>query len=473
MPKYLEWQSIETKKLAVINTENIQELEIDCDNDFNFNVRFFCQYPKSISYPNDPDVIFNEVFKDINEIEAVDPINPIEKYRVVGFNMSTSSTNARDSLTYSGTVRKIYKKYDSPIMGDKIFSMYWLLNTSNDISYTEVSEITKKEEEEYCWGSFATDKFDFHPERRFSRNLIKLKFKNFDFLFGKVDTKHHKKASFIRFKDGVFISDEEFSELLHLLSYFIGVEFLHVGITYFNKSSSPIEQIFMSTFHSGIDKILDQYDIPPIPIRLSDHYSLKLDPEKLINEGIQAYLEKKDKFSLERILWYINYSRHQHPLVKIQPLSTAFDMTCATYYKGTDNNSIDKKQFANIKKEFFKILKTEISDKNLENEFKQRIANLNNNSTNQRNKNIFKDLEMQLSSLEKESLNSRNTSIHGTIGDVDYIKFIKQSNAYFTLINRLILRILNLQYYVDYSVQGKYINDVRVAQKGEYNVYKN
>ena len=67
MPKYLEWQSIETKKLAVINTENIQELEIDCDNDFNFNVRFFCQYPKSISYPNDPDVIFNEVFKDITD----------------------------------------------------------------------------------------------------------------------------------------------------------------------------------------------------------------------------------------------------------------------------------------------------------------------------------------------------------------------------------------------------------------------
>jgi hypothetical protein len=83
MPKYLEWQSIETKKLIVTNSENIQELEIECDNDFNLNVKLFCQYPKSISYPSNPETIYSEVFKNIDEIEAVDRINPIEKYRLI------------------------------------------------------------------------------------------------------------------------------------------------------------------------------------------------------------------------------------------------------------------------------------------------------------------------------------------------------------------------------------------------------
>jgi hypothetical protein len=473
MPKYLEWQSIETKKLIVTNSENIQELEIECDNDFNLNVKLFCQYPKSISYPSNPETIYSEVFKNIDEIEAVDRINPIEKYRLVGFNITSSSTNANDSLTYSGVVRKIYKIFDSSAMGDRQFVIYWLLNSSNDLSYTEGSEITKKEEEEYSWGGFATDKFNFHPERSFARNLIQLKYKNNDFLLGKVDKKHHRKASFIRFKDNEFISQEDFSELLHLLSYFLGVEFLHIGTTYFNKASSPIEQSYISTFHSGIDNILDQYDLPPIPIRLSDHYSLQLDSKEQINNGIQAYLNNKEHFSLERILWYINYARHQHPLVKMQPVSTAFDMICTMYYKNADNNYIDKKMFSLLKKEFYKILTDIIPERNIIDEFKQRIGNLNNNSINKRNKNIFNDLNMQLSALEQDSLNSRNASIHGTIGDIDYIKLIKESNAYFTLVNRLILRILNLQYYIDYSVQGKYINDVRVAQKGEYKVYKN
>ena len=97
---------------------------------------------KSISYPSNPETIYSEVFKNIDEIEAVDRINPIEKYRLVGFNITSSSTNANDSLTYSGVVRK-YIKYLIRQRWEIDNLLYIGSKLSNDLSDTEGSELQK------------------------------------------------------------------------------------------------------------------------------------------------------------------------------------------------------------------------------------------------------------------------------------------------------------------------------------------
>ena len=224
---------------------------------------------------------------------------------------------------------------------------------------------------------------------------------------------------------------------------------------------------------NGIDKILNQSQLPPLPIRISDMYRFGINPQIIINDFFEKYINKKESYSLERVLWFLIYSRSQHPLTKIQSLSTAFDLLCNCFFRGKANIVVDKKIFNEALTEINKILDRYIKDERIRKYLKNRAVNINNNSINQRNKNIFQELGMELSSLESAAIRSRNTSVHGSLGNIDYIKIIKEANAYTVLLNRLLLKLIGLEFYVDYSVQGHLINNVSNPQLGEYNVFKN
>lgn len=471
MLKYIEWLDFEEKELDIINETNIRTVFIKIDENFNIGVRFICTIPSEVSIPNRPEVFFKAIFNGKIELVACDKLNSLERYKLNGISINAGKIGVSEILEYSGFVVSLEKYYDEKVVGKTVFNIYWLLNASESLAYPDIMHVSGKEKYEYIWGDFATDTYEFSSPESLSRSIIRLKYKQYDFIFGRVNKDAYKKGSFIRFFNNTDILEQDVYEIVQILIYVLGVEFKLIGKTSFNKASSPTNQIFISTFENGIDKIFTKLENPPIPIRYQDLYT-GIMPQLIINEFFEKYLANKEKYQLDKIIWYLSYSRDQHFYIKMQPLSTAFDIICNCYFKGKKNTTIEKEIFDKITESFNAIVDDNIRNQETCKELKNRIKNLNSNSMNQRNILIFKELSMQLSKLEMESLLARNVSVHGSLKDNDNLKIIRESNAYTVLMNRVVLKLIDISIYIDYSDQNQIAHNVIEPQVGEYNLLK-
>jgi len=475
MPDYSLWQNFSEITLNIDNAKDIT-VQLSRDNNYNINASIIYTLPKGKKLRTSPELLFNKIFKDKNNLLGYLPQWPEKRYLLSGILINSTTYNYKENqITYSGTIQNINEYYNNNIAGEPKYSVYWFLNTSSELSYTECISIEGQEHETIQWGNLFNDTFNFNSPRYIGWDAIKLKYLEYQCLFGRVkkDSNEIKKSSFLRFQDNAHPSIEEIKEIYLLLSYILGSELIYIGNTKYNNSSSPVGNEFNSTFRKDIEKVISNIELPPIPIRINDRYSLGIDPENQINLFIEKYLEKKNSLNLLTVIWYLNYARTQHPQVMIQPLSTAFDILCTSYFEKKSNTYIDKILFKKILSDFQPVLSKHIDDKNIMHELNNRFRNCNNNSINRRNQTIFKELDLNLSDFEKEALQSRNIAIHGSsIISIDPIKTIMLANFYATLMNRLLLRMLDMEYYIDYSEKGTPTKPIAHKQGGQYNIYK-
>jgi len=474
MPGYSFWQDFEECDLVIENAPNIVSVKISRDNNYNLNAIFTCTTPEIQRSITSLNLFYDDIFKDVKDLKAYDSKFPMQSYELTGILITLmTELPGNKGLTYSGIISDIKECYNYEVVGNPTYSVYWFLNGSEELSYTEGIRISEKNYEKIEWGTFCEDEFEFKSNRYFGRDAIKLKFKEYEFLFGRVkkDSNELNKSSFIRFRPNEDPTYEEIKEICMLLSYVLGVELICIGNTKYNSKSFPVYIEHRSTFRKDIDNVISSNELPPLPVRIQDCYSAKIEPDEQINMFIQKYLNYKEALGLESVIWYINYARSQHPMVKIQPLSTAFDMLCTAYFAKKPNTHILPEVFNNIMKELKPILKKYITNEKDRNMLAGKFTNCNSLSLNKRNKALFTELGLELSELELTALNSRNKVIHGSVND-DSIDSIIQASAYTTLMSRLLLSMIGMDYYIDYSQQGVVVNSVHAKQGGKFNVRK-
>ena len=146
-------------------------------------------------------------------------------------------------------------------------------------------------------------------------------------------------------------------------------------------------------------------------------------------------VSENTKYSLIKNFAFTNYARTQPVEVKIQPLAATFDNICAQYFTNRENTIVSTAIFNKLKKDILK----------------SKTSQINNQSQNQRNKIIFEELGLKLSKLEEKALKARNSSVHGSLDSKKLNELILLSKCYYTLINRLILKILDIPFYIDYT----------------------
>ena len=156
-------------------------------------------------------------------------------------------------------------------------------------------------------------------------------------------------------------------------------------------------------------------------------------------------------YSLIKNFAFINYARTQPVEVKIQPLAATFDKICVQYFTNRENTIVSTAIFNKLKKDIEK--KIDELDVPEEQKYilKSKTSQINNQSQNQRNKIIFEELGLKLSKLEEKALKTRNSSVHGSLDSKKLNELILLSKCYYTLINRLILKILDIPFYIDYT----------------------
>lgn len=472
MPDYILWQKLEPKRLKITNHKHVTTVMLERDENYNLLVNLECHIPKTTPSPLNLESYLEHVIGPLNELIGEDEQLPNNEYKIDGIVIDKISTNRIDRISCSGMAAKVESYFKNDVAGNGEFVIFWMLNCSSDLSYPEAVTIKGKEKIEYEWSSFAQDRYELDTINRMSRSAIQLKYNEVEVLFGKLSDESlgPQKGSFLRLKNIESTKDVDIKDLASILSLILGVTLIPIGSTEYNRASSPVINVYNSTFQSGVERVFSEMELPILPIRINDHYVRKIEPDKQINHFISNYLDLRDNFDLQKILWYISYARSQDPLVKMQPLATALDLLCTKYFEKIKNTMLPKEKFKVIASEVETIFDKHLKDEEIKTAMLTRFQNINNISMNKRHRSIFTDLDMSLSDFEQNALKSRNIAVHGKTGDIDAVDMTKKSSAFYLLVIRLLLKLLKVPFYIDWSVQGTPVNKMEEAQKGSYRV---
>ena len=446
MADFIEWQQFEDLDLFVKDSDFFSKVNLSRDKNYNIHFRVSCKKTKEKIFSN----VSNFYMSKLTSLSAIP--NPFlgKEYVLSDFICENFNYSSLEDFTITGIVLKIESHNISDSIRKPEFENVWLLNSSNQANYDQNIIKTSSGNEHYQWGDFATEDFCSANSHSGAWAGIKLKYKSYDFLLIKSDSFTKFKSSCLRFEKQQFPTEEDLNEIKNILNFVFGMTFIYIGNTKYNCKSSPVSECYISTFRRDIEQILNEAQFPVIPLRLNDYYNLNFNTTELINL-ILLRVSENTTYSLIQNFAFINYARTQPVEVKIQPLAATFDNICKQYFKNRENTVISKKIFAelqnNIEKE---INELDISEKQKE-ILKSKISQLNNQSQNQRNKIIFKELGLKLSNLEENALKARDTSVHGSLNVQKINETILLSKCYYTLINRLLLKILNIPLYIDYT----------------------
>lgn len=449
MADYIEWQQFEVLDLIIINNDFFSSANIFRDENYNFHFCIKCKQLDS-EKPQEFNDISSFYMSKLDKITAYPNQFLGKEYCLKDFICESFNYSPTGDFSINGIVLNIESHYVSDSVGKAEFENIWLLNSSKQANYDQSIIKTSSGNEHYQWGNFASEDFSFAENQSFSWAGIQLKYKSFDFLLIQSDSYTKIKSTCLRFAKQQFPTDEELNEIINILNFIFGLTFIYIGNTKYNCKSSPISDCYMSTFRKDIDQVLNEVQLPVIPLRLNDFHGLKIHTTELINL-ILSKVSENTTYSLIKNFAFINYARTQPVEVKIQPLAATFDNICTQYFAKRENTIIGKDIFYKLQKDIEqKIDELDVPDEQKD-VLKSKTSQINNQSQNQRNKIIFEELGLKLSKLEEKALKARNSSVHGSLDSKKLNELILLTKCYYTLINRLLLRILDIPLYVDYT----------------------
>ena len=75
--------------------------------------------------------------------------------------------------------------------------------------------------------------------------------------------------------------------------------FIYIGNTKYNCKSSPISDCYISTFRKDIEQVLNEAQLPVIPLRLNDFHGLKIHTTEMINLILLKVSENKTYYLIK------------------------------------------------------------------------------------------------------------------------------------------------------------------------------
>jgi hypothetical protein len=476
MPDYIFWQSFEEKKLFVKTDSILDHCILTRDENYSIHIVLSGVLP-DITTPLPRDYL-SRIFGRSEPLVGTGQEMPgTREYQITNYYFEKENIAPDNTITLTGYALNVEEQVaKTVVIGSPEFVIHWFLNSNAYLNYPQSLEFEGHEETVVRFGNFAADKYNRKLPRSFGRSLFELNFKGHRLVFGLVDEKVSKvRASFIRFDRGYFPEGEEVRELSLTLSYLFGTSFIHVGHTVFNAASAPISQRYVSTLHPCLERVFNQVQLPPIPIRLTEDISRGLDPEVMINKFLIAFVQKKDELKLVEVLWYMNQASLLDIFLSMQPLASAFDVLCQSCLSQRRRTTIvDSERFStlieSVEELLYKIFgKSEESTRLLGN-----IKGTNRIGSGQRYSLALSELGLQVSEVERSALKERNAAVHGSVGEDNLHQRMFLTRVFYTLLNRMLLAALVPDIpYVDYSTtRGMRVGHVSEAQEGTEQTFK-
>lgn len=450
MADFIEWQQFEELSLYIKDNDYFNTINVSRDEDYNIRYCISCKRIDDNRVHEFSDISSFYLSK-LNSLTAIP--NPFlgKEYVFNGFISESFSFSPSGDLSISGIVINVESHYvENVSIGKPEFENIWLLNSSRQANYDQSITKTSSGNEHYEWGDFANEDFGMGENYSTSWAGIKLKYKGYDFLLIQSDVFTKFPSTCLRFSKKQFPNDNDLYEIINTLNFIFGMTFLYLGNTKYNCKSSPVSDCYISTYRKDLKQVISEIQYPVIPLRLTDFHGFRTNTTELIN-SVLLKVANNTQYSLFQNFAFINYARTQPNEVKIQPLAATFDNICEKYFSNRENTVINADIFAELKSVIDNKIDTLSIDEKQKKILKSKTSQINNQSQNQRNMKIFEELGLSLSKLEEKALKKRNSSVHGGLNPEKINENILLSKCYYTLINRLLLRVLDIPVYIDYT----------------------
>ena len=248
--------------------------------------------------------------------------------------------------------------------------------------------------------------------------------------------------------------------LEELMSFIFGNHLLKIGSTIYNNENIPIQFIAQNPWGNNIVGKCSTVCLPPIAMNNSnDWFSI----EQKINLLINEFMSKRESYSLSDCIWKLWIGRDQSLGTNLPILASGLESMIDSYIS---ENKLVKKYNKKDKKEYKELISKELeslSKKLKSYQFGNFVINKLNNPFNlgigEKMKIFFEKIEFDLSnSIENEALQARNKMAHNSFNEIEteqILEIKRLSNAYLTLVHRVILKLLGYEDgYVDYYTKG-------------------
>jgi len=241
-------------------------------------------------------------------------------------------------------------------------------------------------------------------------------------------------------------------EISVFISFIFGIQLLSIGSTHYDLENKPIVSFGNSPWGNNAISICNMNPRPPF------HYNNN-EIEKTLSILLEKFLLVCNKFNLSETIWKLWIGREQPIGTNLPIYASGIETLGDKYLK--EKNIINKKSKTDNKK-YNELIQDEydsLSIKLKDYQFGKFVLNKLKNPTNygigEKMKLFFESLGFNFdeNSVESKAMQARNEMTHESlseISDTRIEKFVRNTNAYITLYNRLILKLL------DYN--GKYID---------------
>jgi hypothetical protein len=239
-----------------------------------------------------------------------------------------------------------------------------------------------------------------------------------------------------------------------IISFIFGKQLIHVGYTVYGANGEILELYSASPHIDNLVYLCQKPNKSPINIKLSPIFKL----EETLNKLIPNYLILRDELDLEKAL-LLYWTALNTPIgADLTIYSSALELIMNSWFKSTKSKI---KGLYMENEEFERLLSEELSkieEKLMNKEFRVAIVNKikssNQMSVRDRFTYFFKEIGLEVGDIENKAIKARNSPAHGGAkwDRESFEKMIQDSEAYQTLFNRVILKLLGYdKYYIDRS----------------------
>ncbi|MCG8734729.1 hypothetical protein [Tenacibaculum finnmarkense] len=240
--------------------------------------------------------------------------------------------------------------------------------------------------------------------------------------------------------------------IAEFISFMFGIQLLGIGSTLFNKDLKFINSFCYSPWGNNVISNCSSKPYPPI-----DFYQ---NSEIVLSKLLSNYLSYREKLDLEDVLWKLWIGRVQSLGTNLPILASGIDTLAVNYIKEKNiikkYSKTEKKKYRSFIKEDLENLTKKIKDY----QFGQFIINKINNPFNfgvgEKIKLFLNEINFEFDneSIETKALIARNKMAHGSMSNIsknELIEYLKLTNAYITIYNRILLKVLDYDgHYIDY-----------------------
>jgi hypothetical protein len=263
-----------------------------------------------------------------------------------------------------------------------------------------------------------------------------------------------------RRKDGTIPGEEERKAIAEFTGFLLGTQLLKIGETHLDAGELVGKKVAYTPWGDNVVSKCSSPARPPVRIGFHEDRG-KI--EKLLNQLLPVYLEKRKAYNLKDVLWKNWIARELAVGTNLPVLSSGLETLAESYVKSNGLTRTytkdEKSQYKDLIVGELDALKTKLSGLDYQKRVIDKLENPFNIGVGEKLKLFFQQLGFEFNNkhIETQAMQARNAMTHGALDSTsdEIRRYILLSHAYESLFNRVLLKTLGYKGdYIDYSALG-------------------